>query len=133
MALIGKEQRMVGNAEKVIALDKRRMTAMAQKDIASLQALIADDLVYTHSSARLDTKASLIGAMQSGATVYSAVEPSEVKAQDYGNTVVLTGRAQISVNSGGKAMSFAVRFTDVWVDKGGSWQMASWQSTRLPD
>lgn len=124
---------MAGNAEKVIALDKRRMTAMAQKDIAALEALIADDLVYTHSSARLDTKGSLIGAMQSGATVYSAVEPSEVKAQDYGSTVVLTGRAQISVNSGGKAMSFAVRFTDVWVEKGGSWQMAAWQSTRLPD
>lgn len=124
---------MAGNAEKVIALDKRRMTAMAQKDIAALEALIADDLVYTHSSARLDTKGSLIGAMQSGATVYSAVEPSEVKARDYGSTVVLTGRAQISVNSGGKAMSFAVRFTDVWVEKGGSWQMAAWQSTRLPD
>jgi ketosteroid isomerase-like protein len=124
---------MAGNAEKVIALDKRRMTAMAQKDIATLEALISDDLVYTHSSARLDTKRSLIGAMQSGATVYSAVEPSEVKAQDCGDTVVLTGRAQISVNSGGKAMSFAVRFTDVWVEKGGSWQMTAWQSTRLPD
>ena len=71
--------------------------------------------------------------MQSGATVYSAVEPSEVKAQDSGSSVILTGRAQISVNSGGKAMSFAVRFIDVWVDRGGSWQMAAWQSTRLPD
>lgn len=124
---------MAGNGDKVIALDKRRMTAMAQKDMATLQALIADDLVYTHSSARLDTKQSLLGAMESGATVYAAVEPSEVKAQDYGAAVILTGRAQIGVNSGGKAMSFAVRFTDVWVDKGGAWQMTAWQSTRLPD
>ena len=124
---------MAGNGDKVIALDKRRMTAMAQKDMATLNSLIADDLVYTHSSARLDTKQSLLGAMQSGATVYTAVEPSEVKAQDYGAAVVLTGRAQISVNSGGRAMSFGVRFTDVWVDKGGAWQMTAWQSTRLPD
>ncbi|HEV2301165.1 MAG TPA: nuclear transport factor 2 family protein [Stellaceae bacterium] len=124
---------MAGNAEKVVALDKRRMTAMAQKDMTTLNALIADDLVYTHSSARLDTKQSLLGAMESGATVYTAVEPSEVKAQDHGAAVILTGRAQISVNSGGRAMSFAVRFTDVWVDKGGAWQMTAWQSTRLPD
>ena len=124
---------MAGNGDKVIALDMRRMTAMAQKDMATLQALIADDLVYTHSSARLDTKQSLLGAMESGATVYTAVEPSEVKAQDYGAAVILTGRAQVSVNSGGRAMSFAVRFTDVWVDKGGAWQMTAWQSTRLPD
>ena len=124
---------MAGNAQKVIDLDRQRMTAMAQKDIAKLNELIADDLVYTHSSARLDTKQSLIGAMEAGRTVYTAVVPSDVKAQEYGDTVVLTGSARISVNSGGNAMNFGVRFTDVWVNKGGKWQMATWQSTRTPD
>ena len=124
---------MAGNAETVIALDKRRMEAMARKDIATLNELISDDLVYTHSSARLDTKGSLIGAMESGKTVYTAVVPSDVKAQDCGDTVVLTGSARISVNSGGNAMNFGVRFTDVYVNKGGRWQMVAWQSTRLPE
>ena len=124
---------MAGNGQKVIDLDKQRMSAMAQKDIAKLNELIADDLVYTHSSARLDTKGSLIGAMEAGRTVYTAVVPSDVKAQEFGDTVVLTGSARISVNSGGNAMSFGVRFTDVWVNKGGKWQMAAWQSTRTPD
>jgi ketosteroid isomerase-like protein len=124
---------MAGNGQKVIDLDRQRMTAMAQKDIAKLNELIADDLVYTHSSARLDTKQSLIGAMEAGRTVYTAVVPSDVKAQEFGDTVVLTGSARIGVNSGGNAMSFGVRFTDVWVDNGGKWQMAAWQSTRTPD
>ena len=73
---------MAGNGDRVIELDKQRMTAMAQKDIATLNALIADELVYTHSSARLDTKQSLIGTCRSGRTVYTAVVPSDVKAQD---------------------------------------------------
>jgi ketosteroid isomerase-like protein len=124
---------MAGNAETVIALDKKRMTAMAEKDIATLNELIADDLVYTHSSARLDTKASLIGNMQSGSTVYTSVVPSDVKAQDLGDTVVLTGSCRISVNAGGRPNSFGVRFTDVYARRGGSWQMVTWQSTRLPD
>ena len=124
---------MAGNAETVIALDRRRMEAMARKDIATLNELISDDLVYTHSSARLDTKQSLIGAMESGTTVYTGVVPSDVKAQDYGDTVVLTGSARISVNSGGNAMNFGVRFTDVYANKGGRWQMVAWQSTRLPE
>ena len=54
---------MAGNAEKIIELDRQRMEAMAKKDIATLNKLISNDLVYTHSSARLDTKESLIGAM----------------------------------------------------------------------
>src|SRR6266705_4024752 len=99
---------MADNGQKIIDLDKKRMHAMAQKDIATLNALLSDDLVYTHSTARLDTKQSLIGAMQSGSTVYTAVEPSDVKAQDLGDAVVLTGSCRIGVNSGGRAMNFGV-------------------------
>jgi hypothetical protein len=124
---------MAGNGNRVIALDAQRMTAMSQGDVGTLNALIADELVYTHSSARLDTKKSLIENMQSGKTVYTAVVPSDVKAQEYGDTVVLTGVARISVNSGGNAMNFGVRFTDIWANKGGNWQMVAWQSTKLPE
>ena len=124
---------MAGNGDTVIELDRKRMTAMAQKDIATLNELIADDLVYTHSSARLDTKQSLIGNMESGSTVYTSVVPSDVKAQDLGDSVVLTGSCRISVNSGGNAMNFGVRFTDVYARRNGKWQMVTWQSTRTPD
>jgi ketosteroid isomerase-like protein len=124
---------MADNAQTIIELDRKRMTAMAEKDIATLNALLADDLIYTHSSARLDTKQSLIGNMESGATVYNSVEPSDVKAQDLGGAVVLTGVARIRVTSGGKPNAFGVRFTDVYANRGGKWQMVTWQSTRLSD
>jgi ketosteroid isomerase-like protein len=124
---------MADNRQMIIDLDKKRMAAMAQKDVATLNALLADDLVYTHSTARLDTKQSLISAMESGATVYTVVEPSDVKAQDLGDAVVLTGSCRISVMSGGRPNSFGVRFTDVYANKGGRWQMVTWQSTRLPE
>jgi ketosteroid isomerase-like protein len=122
---------MAGNAQKIIDLDRQRMSAMAKKDVAALTKILSDDLIYTHSSARMDTKKSLIGAMESGSTVYTSVEPSDVVAQDLGDTVVLTGVAAISVNSGGNPNSFRVRFTDVYANKGGQWQMVTWQSTKL--
>ncbi|MDH3603478.1 MAG: nuclear transport factor 2 family protein [Candidatus Tectomicrobia bacterium] len=124
---------MSNNGQKIIELDQKRMDAMSKKDIATLNALLSDDLIYTHSSARLDTKQSLIGAMESGATVYTSVEPSDVKAQDLGDAVVLTGAARISVMSNGNPNNFGVRFTDVYVNRGGQWQMVAWQSTRLPE
>lgn len=124
---------MAGNGAAIIELDKQRMTAMAEKDIATLNKVIADDLIYTHSSARTDTKQTLIGAMQSGSTVYSSLVPSAVVAQDLGDSVVLTGVAAISVVSGGKPNSFRVRFTDVYAKRPAGWQMVTWQSTRLAD
>ncbi len=124
---------MAGNGQMIIDLDKKRMTATAQKDIATLKNLLCNGLIYTHSSARQDTKQSLIGAMESGSTVYTSMEPSDVKAQDLGNAVVLTGVAAISVNSNGKPNAFRVRFTDVYENQNGTWRMVTWQSTKIPD
>ncbi len=124
---------MADNGQMIIDLDKQRMTAMAQKDVAALKNMLCKGLVYTHSSARQDTKQSLIEGMESGSTVYTSVVPSEVKAQDLGNAVVLTGIAAISVDSKGKTNSFRVRFTDVYENQNGTWRMITWQSTKIPD
>lgn len=123
---------MADNGQMIIDLDRKRMEAMAKKDVATLNAVLAEDLVYTHSSARLDTRQSLIGAMESGATVYTAVEPTDVKAQDLGDAIVLTGVASINVTVNGTPSAFSVRFTDVYARRDGRWQMVAWQSTRLP-
>ena len=48
------------------------------------------------------------------------------------SAVVVTGIAQISVVANGNPRSFGVRFTDVWSNKSGAWQMTAWQSTLLP-
>ena len=123
---------MAGNERAIMDLDRKRMRAMAAKDVETLESLLADDLIYTHSSARLDTKRSLIQAMVSGTTVYTGVKPSDVKAQDLGDTVVLTGIAHIEVVSNGTPIAFGVRFTDVYTRRDDRWQMVTWQSTRLP-
>jgi len=124
---------MADQGQEIIALDRKRMEATCQKDIATLKSLLADDLVYIHSSARIDTKESLIGGIESGSSVYSKIDPSEVKARDLGDTVVLTGIAQIVVGNASRTQSFGVRFTDVYAKQGSNWQMVHWQSTRLPD
>jgi len=124
---------MTANGDMIIALDKERMQAMADKDIGKLKNMLCKDLVYTHSSARLDTKESIIAGMESGATVYTSVVPSNVEALDLGDAVVLTGNAQISVSANGEPRSFGVRFTDVYQNQNGTWRVVAWQSTKTPD
>lgn len=124
---------MADHGQAIIDLDRRRMDALCKQDIPTLNALLADDLVYTHSSARVDTKQSLIGGIEAGTTVYTSIETSDVQAQAFGDAVVLTGVARISVMSSGRPNSFGIRFIDVYANKGGQWQMVAWQSTRLPE
>lgn len=124
---------MTGNAQAVVELDLRRMQAMVRKDVALLREVLADDLVYTHSTARLDTKSSLIGGIEAGTAVFTAIEPSDVEARDLGDAVVLTGAARFSVVAQDRPSTFRVRFIAVYGRRGGAWQMVAWQTTRIPD
>ncbi len=40
---------MAGNGQTIIDLDRKRMTAMAEKDIHTFNEVLADDRMYTHS------------------------------------------------------------------------------------
>ena len=86
---------MTDNARLVIDLARQRMTALKQMEIDRVKELLSDELVWTHTSGRVDTKESQISSMESGEIVYSRYDPSDVVAQDYGDFVVLTGKADI--------------------------------------
>nr|MBC8279836.1 nuclear transport factor 2 family protein [Chloroflexota bacterium] len=52
--------------DEILALEKRRIEAMTSGDTQALEEILADDLIYTHTTARLDTKASFIDAVKTG-------------------------------------------------------------------
>ena len=106
---------MTDNARLVIDLARQRMTALKQMEIDRVKELLSDELVWTHTSGRVDTKESQIS--------------SDVVAQDYGDFVVLTGKADIHVNFRGTPYPLDVRFTDGWHRKDGKWKMVFWQAT----
>jgi ketosteroid isomerase-like protein len=120
---------MTGNARLVVEMDRQRMTALKQMEIDKVKEFLSDELVWTHTSGRVDTKESQIASMESGEIVYSRYDPSDVKAQDYGDFVVLTGKADIEVDFRGTLYPLDVRFTDGWRKKDGEWKMVFWHST----
>jgi ketosteroid isomerase-like protein len=120
---------MTDNARLVVEMDRQRMTALKQMEIDKVKEFLSDELVWTHTSGRVDTKESQIASMESGEIVYSRYDPSDVKAQDYGDFVVLTGKADIEVDFRGTLYPLDVRFTDGWRKKDGEWKMVFWHST----
>jgi hypothetical protein len=120
---------MTENARQVVDLDRQRMTALKQMEIDKVKEFHSDELVWNHTSGRVDTKESQVSSMESGEIVYSRYDPSDVKAQDYGDFVVLTGKTDIHVNFRGTRYPLDVRFTDGWHRKDGKWKMVFWQAT----
>ena len=119
--------------DEIIALENRRIEAMIKGDIKALEEILADDLIYTHTTARIDTKSSFTEAISSGRTKYRSMEQDDVKVRQYGDTAVVTGHARVHVEANGREIKFQIRFIDVYAKRNDVWRMVAWQSTKLPD
>jgi hypothetical protein len=113
-------------------LENRRFRAMCERDAATLEELLADGLIYTHSSASVDTKASYIAGIRSKKWEYKKVERPVEEIRIYGDCAVVSGEARIEAIVGGNPRTIHNRYLDVWVRGTKGWQMAAWQSTPIP-
>lgn len=119
-------------AAAVQALDLQRFERLVAGDIDGLAGLLADDYVHTHTSGKVDNKETYLAPLHRGATKYLAFTPSDVSVRVYGQTAVVVGRASMRAVSGGREQRVEMRFTNVWVERNGRWQMVTCQATRLP-
>ena len=120
---------------EILDLELKRVAAMVGRDLAFLDAILADDLTYTHSGGRTDTKASFIELIGDPAHSYLGVDYSGEEVRPCGgDAAVVRGRAQIRLlGAGGEQISYPVLFLDVYARRDGRWQMVAWQATRIPD
>ena len=114
----------------ILDLETKRIAAMVSKDLSTLDALLADDLSYTHSGGATDTKASFLTLIKERGR-YLGIDYSDTRVIPWGgHTVVVRGRAQIRLQG---TASYPVLFLDVWALRDGAWKMVAWQETRIPD
>ena len=118
---------------EVLRADDRRFTAMQKGDWPALEAALADDLTYVHSSARLEAKPEHVGNLKAGKPHYRGIAPRERRVRVHGDVGVVNGVSEMHVQNAGKEQRFTVRYLAVYAKAAGSWRMIAWQSTRVPD
>jgi ketosteroid isomerase-like protein len=102
------------NEKEILALEDKRFGAMIGREFKALEAMVHDDLLYTHSSGVTDTKASWLESMQSGKTTYKRVNCTERKVRVIGEVALVTGRAAIEAEIGGQPRSLKLLFLNAW-------------------
>jgi len=109
-----------------------RYEAQIANDFETLDALLAKDLVYFHSSTVQDTKTSFIDSLRTGKVIYRSMERSGTKVRIFGNVAIITGKAVFEVTARGKDRTLNILFHSVWVGREPGLQFVSWQATLLP-
>lgn len=119
-------------AQEILALEDERYRAMVDGDLATLERLLADGLVYTHSSSAVDGKASYLESLRSGKVVYRKAERAEERIQVLGDAAVITGELRLDVLLDGNPRALRSRFLTIWARGPKGWQMVALQSTSIP-
>lgn len=118
--------------DDALAAEAARYAAQTANDFAAMERLFGDDLVYIHSSTAIDTKASFIESIRSGAVRYRRMTPGEVTVRTYGGIAIVTGSVRSEVTVQGQDLALDLLFHAVWARRPGGLQFVSWQATRRP-
>jgi ketosteroid isomerase-like protein len=118
---------------EVMQADDHRFAVMSREDWAGLDAALADDMTYVHSTARLESKAEHMAALKARKPWYRSVTPRDRRVRVNGNVGLINGIAAIHVENDGKENRFTVRYLAVYSKSGATWRLCAWQSTRMPD
>jgi uncharacterized protein (TIGR02246 family) len=112
----------------VLRLEDDWRIAQQKNDTAALLSLLASDVTFIGTSGSLRDRADYIASRATSALPRaSKYEYSELRVRVFGSVVIVTGRAATT----GEGVAFQARFTDVWAQREGRWQLVAVQRTDI--
>ena len=117
----------------IINIEDEKDRAMQTRDMAVLDRIYADDLVFVNAKGQVLTKAQRMKEFESEKVKYLSFDQGDYRFHIYGDTVVLTGRSNSVVNYHGTVNSVPRRFTSVYTKLKGQWRLVAHQATLITE
>jgi len=114
---------------QIVDMERQAKEASLHRDADFSARTLADDYVAITPLGQVTTKKDSISARRSGQRRYEAMNVSDMVVRVYGDTAVVTARAEVKGNQLGEDFSGPYRYTRVWVRRNGHWQTVSYQAT----
>jgi ketosteroid isomerase-like protein len=115
----------------IIDMDKAWVKAVLSKDVAALDRILADKLIYAHASGVIDTKKAYLTKLGSGRQVYKSLDQKIAKVELHGDTALTQSWVRVTgVNQDGP-FDDKIMMMHVWLKQNGVWKLAGHQTARV--
>jgi ketosteroid isomerase-like protein len=114
--------------QEIELLEDERYAAMRAKDLATLDRLLHEDLLYVHSSGATDTKRSYIASVRDHVWEYRQIRRDEQVTRTLGPVALVFNRLHMDTLNRGVAAELDNRALAVWVRTDGPWRLIAVQS-----
>src|SRR5215475_15102997 len=132
LLLVGAGSALADSATDVRQLEQDRFAAYVQGDVAALDRIFADDLVYFHSNGLSDPKAAVLQSFASGDLKISRFEAEDLQVREIGNVMVATGLVHVELVNKGTPAKFDIRYSAIYANHAGQWRLVHIQNARMP-
>ena len=115
----------------VAALDTEYQAAVERNDAATMDRILADDMVLVVGKGAVYTKADLLKSARDKDAIYEKqveIDDSQ-KVRVWGDTAVVTAKLWLKGTSGGKAFDRKLWFSDTYVRTKSGWKYVFGQSS----
>jgi ketosteroid isomerase-like protein len=114
---------------EIIELERQCKEAAMNRDAEFTRRTLTDDYVAITPLGQVTTKQDAIASRKSGQLRYEAMNVTDMVVRVFGDTAVVTARADVKGRQMGEDFSGPYRYTRVWVRRNGRWQTVSYQAT----
>ena len=114
---------------EIVDIERQAKEATLRRDAEFPVRMLADDYVAISPLGQVTTKKEAISARRSGQLRYENMDVSDMVVRLYGDTAIVTARADVKGHQLGEDFSGLYRYTRVWVRRAGRWQAVSYQAT----
>ncbi|MGH9494421.1 MAG: nuclear transport factor 2 family protein [Candidatus Sulfotelmatobacter sp.] len=114
---------------EIIEMEREAREASIHRDADFSARTLAEDYVAISPLGQITTKQDTVSARKSGQLRYDTINVSDMVVRVYGDTAVVTARADVKGHQLGEDFSGPYRYTRVWVRRTGRWQAVSYQAT----
>jgi ketosteroid isomerase-like protein len=132
LSLLSAGRVLADAAGDIRKLEQDRFAAYVQGDVAVLDRIFADDLVYFHSNGLSDPKSGVVESFASGDLKISRFEAEDLQVREIGNVMVATGLVHVELVNKGTPAKFDIRYTAIYANQGGQWRLVHIQNARMP-
>jgi ketosteroid isomerase-like protein len=114
---------------QIVDMERQSKEASLRRDSDFSLKTLADDYVAITPLGQVTTKQETISARRSGQLRYEAMNVTDMVVRVYGDTAIVTARADVKGHQLGEDFSGPYRYTRIWVRRNGQWQTVSYQAT----
>jgi hypothetical protein len=114
---------------EIVDMERQAREASIHRDAEFSRRTLAEDYVAITPLGQVTTKQDTVSFRKSGQLRYDAIDVSDMVVRIYGDTAVVTARADVKGHQLGEDFSGPYRYTRVWVRRTGHWQAVSYQAT----